>query len=170
MVALSPWCAGRRVRSADHAAGGALDLVLELSLSRRGTLIAREKEAATILKAAAGQIVTNPLPIGPPRVARSLQSPLILYFVPAGGANRINPIIEPFREGFPAYLVYVLDPDDVDPAPRDVLTTALGLTPAEARLAQLLHEGNTVTEAAEHSSTAYTTARNQLTAITRNLG
>ncbi|MGX1101136.1 helix-turn-helix transcriptional regulator [Amorphus sp. MBR-141] len=141
----------------------------ELSVSKRGTLIAREKRSSDHLYAAAGKVMADSLPVGPVRIARPAQVPLILYFVPAGGVGRLNPIIEPFKEGFPAYLLYVLDPDDVDPAPLDVLTTALGLTPAEARLAESLHRGSTVREAAEQSSTAYATARNQLTAITRKL-
>ncbi|MGX1100884.1 DNA-binding CsgD family transcriptional regulator [Amorphus sp. MBR-141] len=140
----------------------------ELSLSGRGTLAAREKKSSDHLYAAAGKVMAGSLPVGPVRIARPAQVPLILYFVPAGG-GRLNPIIEPFKEGFPAYLLYVLDPEDVDPAPMDILTSALGLTPAEARLAESLHRGSTVREAAEQSSTAYATARNQLTAITRKL-
>ncbi|WP_453973749.1 helix-turn-helix transcriptional regulator [Amorphus sp. MBR-141] len=140
-----------------------------LSLSHQGTLVAREKKTVDLIQAAANKLTTNSLPVGPLRVSRPDKGPLILYFVPAGGAVSINPIVGAFSDGFPAYILYVLDPEDVDPAPVDVLTTALGLTPAEARLAQLLYEGNTVREAAEQSSTAYATARNQLGAISRKL-
>ncbi|MBZ8134394.1 hypothetical protein CLD20_14015 [Afifella sp. IM 167] len=140
-----------------------------LRLSREGKLCARRADASGLIEAAAASVLDGALPIGPLRIDRPTSAPLVLYFVPVGNSPEPNPIVRPFSEGLPAYMVYVIDPDDVDPAPSEMLASSLGLTRAEARLAQLLHEGLTVREAAESSSTAYATARNQLSSITRKL-
>lgn len=140
-----------------------------LSLSSEGVLISRHKATDDSLRVASIRVLSDHLAVGPVRVVRDGQSRLILYFTPVAGYEGFNPLVKPFTEGFPAYLVYILDPDDVDPAPRELLVNGMGLSAAEARLAMLLHEGVSVKEAAERSAITYATARNQLASITRKL-
>lgn len=140
-----------------------------LSLSSNGIIIARDKATDDCLRVASARVISNLISVGPVRVLREGRSRLFLYFVPVAGYEGFNPLVRPFIEGFPAYLVYILDPDDVDPAPRELLVKGMGLSGAEARLAMLLHEGVSVKEAAERSAITYATARNQLASITRKL-
>lgn len=140
-----------------------------LSLSSEGMLISRHKATDDCIRVASARVMSDHLAFGPVRVLREGRSRLILYFVPVAGDEGYNPLVRPFIEGFPAYLVYILDPEDVDPAPRELLVNGMGISSAEARLAMLLHEGLSVKEAAEKSTITYATARNQLASITSKL-
>jgi DNA-binding CsgD family transcriptional regulator len=65
----------------------------------------------------------------------------------------------------PAAVLFISDPDRRLELPADLLQRCYGLTPAEARLAMVLLEGQSLKEAADRSGIARNTAKSQLKSI-----
>jgi DNA-binding CsgD family transcriptional regulator/PAS domain-containing protein len=62
-------------------------------------------------------------------------------------------------------MIIVCDPENKAPVPAETLTLLFGLTPAEARLAIALANGNSLIEAADRHRVRHDTARKQLKSI-----
>jgi len=107
--------------------------------------------------------VTARLPSRPITVAREGGRDLVVFITPIPREPAGAPaILDPFLDDAPAAVIYVLDPDEIEPAREDILTGVFRLSPAEARLVQRLGEGYTLKEAAELAETSYATVRTQL--------
>ena len=62
-------------------------------------------------------------------------------------------------------MIIISDPENKAAIPAETLTVLFGLTPAEARLAIALANGNSLTEAADRHRVRHETARKQLKSI-----
>lgn len=98
----------------------------------------------------AGGVITIARPSG--------RTPFVLRAVPCLGQR----LSDPTR--LPAALLFLADPDR-QAAPRTDLLLALGLSQAEAGIAQLLAGGQTLAEAARSRGVSHNTARAQLRSI-----
>jgi DNA-binding CsgD family transcriptional regulator len=72
--------------------------------------------------------------------------------------------------GRPSAAVFITDPERKPESIDAALTRIYKLTPAEARLAQLLREGETLVQAAERLGVSHNTARTHLRAIYQKTG
>jgi DNA-binding CsgD family transcriptional regulator len=126
-----------------HAARSANDRTLQ-------TAIARVLQPDLIELRGCGAVIAVPRPSG--------RTPFALRLVPCGlrGRHRGDPL--------PAALVMIANPDQSG-LPSDATLRALGLSSAEARLAQQIVAGRTLPEAAAHLGIAHNTARAHLRSI-----
>jgi DNA-binding CsgD family transcriptional regulator/PAS domain-containing protein len=88
-------------------------------------------------------------------ISRNQGRPLSITVAPL---REFNPAL-PQR---PAAVLFIFDPDQNVELPSDLLPRCYGLTPAEARLAMVLLEGNSLKEAADSCGVTHNTAKSQL--------
>ena len=67
-------------------------------------------------------------------------------------------------------MIFITDPEAQSEAPAEVLQSLYGLTPAEAKLAALLAQGKSLTEAATELHVTQNTARTHLKHIFQKTG
>jgi DNA-binding CsgD family transcriptional regulator len=71
----------------------------------------------------------------------------------------------PIASQQPAAVLFISDPDQRVEVPFDMLQRCYGLTPAEARLAMVLLEGQSLKQASETCSVTHNTAKSQLKSV-----
>jgi DNA-binding CsgD family transcriptional regulator/PAS domain-containing protein len=89
--------------------------------------------------------------------------PLQLLVSPLCSENAANP-------GRAVVAVFLADPEQIQAVPTDVLRTLFGLSPAEARLALSVLEGNSLSETAELNRVSRETVKSQMSAVFAKTG
>ncbi len=95
------------------------------------------------------------------QLSRREKMPLTVMVTPVG-SNQGNALF-PFQRSFAALFFY--DPEAEITLRRDLLESYYGLTPTEAKVAELLAQGNDLTRIASRNQTTLHTVRNQLKSI-----
>jgi DNA-binding CsgD family transcriptional regulator len=134
----------------------------------RGALMASDTRSNRDLQQLVGWVRAGPLSRAalPHRrvvVRRADRSPLIVEALPVAGLTA-----DAFSQA--RALLVITDIERRPPVPEDLLRSAFGLTPAEARLACRLADGDRLEEAAEALGIARNTARTQLKAVFAKTG
>lgn len=73
-------------------------------------------------------------------------------------------------ESVPSVAVFISDPEQISEAPRQTITRLFGFTPAEANLAMLLANGQSLDEASQQLSISRNTARTHLRSVFAKTG
>jgi DNA-binding CsgD family transcriptional regulator/PAS domain-containing protein len=156
--------AERSVRYLNRAAEDALVHARDGLLLRHGRLAARNNEAdAALQRLVAYAAAPDSLLGAPPDVLVHRPSLRRPYHVTASSLRRtVRPYIGGTR---PAALVLITDPELHRAIDARALQQGYGLTPAEARLAVALTQGQTLEQAAERLAIRYETARTHLRRI-----
>jgi DNA-binding CsgD family transcriptional regulator len=96
-------------------------------------------------------------------LTRTGKQPLHILISPISPGNRVFP-------GDAAATIFLDDPETQPLVPTDVLRKLYGLSPAEARLAVLVLQGHSITEAAEIGQVSRETAKSQMSAVFAKTG
>ncbi|ABS63649.1 alpha/beta hydrolase fold [Parvibaculum lavamentivorans DS-1] len=164
--------ADRRVM-ASNAGGRAVFDAISPAVETGKRLSFREDEHAAIFRRALDDLKKDAdmAPVLLRFAGEDGETRLACYLVP--GARLTSPVLraaDADEEGpRPLCALIVANKDDMEEAP-EIFRKALGLTPAEARLAARLRFGLTLKEAAGELGIAVNTARNQLRSIFDKLG
>jgi DNA-binding CsgD family transcriptional regulator/histidinol phosphatase-like PHP family hydrolase len=92
---------------------------------------------------------------------------------PRPGKRPLQLLVSPLcseSAGRAVVAVFLADPEQNQAVPTDVLRTLFGLTPAEARLALSVLEGNSLSEAAELNRVSRETVKSQMSAVFAKTG
>lgn len=134
----------------------------------RGAVVAADAQSNRDLQKLVGSVRTQACPhAGPPPepvvIRREDRHPLIVEALPVAG-------LAADAFGSPTAVLAITDVAHRPPVPEELLRTAFGLTPAEARLAARIAGGESLEDAAEALGIAKNTARNQLKAVLAKTG
>jgi len=129
-------------------------------------LVAEQRAGTDALNRALHAVIwdrDNPSLRAPVALSRAGRRPLLAY--PLGLSGLVN---NPFADC--RALLVLVDPACERRAPESVLRTAFNLTPAEARLASTLTNGETIDAASDALKITKETTRNQLKAVYAKTG
>ena len=160
--------AGGRVILANAAAHSILNRGDGLYLSKSKMITtSRSRESAKLVELISKAIATakgkGHFGGGVMPFARPGRRPLQLLVSPLCSASAANP-------GRAVVAVFLADPEQNPAVPTDVLRTLFGLSPAEARLALSVFEGNSLSEAAELNRVSRETVKSQMSAVFAKTG
>jgi DNA-binding CsgD family transcriptional regulator/PAS domain-containing protein len=127
----------------------------------RGELLAQEVAARTALRAMLAAAISRGTEKGKPSamlISRATKRPLQLVAVPC----RPDTLATPKKA---AAFVFITDPDQKAPSRAETLRALFRLTHAEIKLATVLLEGTSLSEAADGSGVGRETVRSQLKSI-----
>lgn len=135
---------------------------------RNGNLMARGSSEQAILRALIEKATLTSTGRetyggGAMALTRTGKQPLHILISPISPGNRVFP-------GDAAATIFLDDPETQPLVPTDVLRKLYGLSPAEARLAVLVLQGHSITEAAEIGQVSRETAKSQMSAVFAKTG
>ncbi|MBU4531593.1 MAG: hypothetical protein KUA43_15630 [Hoeflea sp.] len=122
------------------------------------------------IEARVRRVAMSLVPEGPFAIPDGDRPRLSGYCIPVGTGSQRDSVLRHFRDRNREVLLVVADADEVLSNPPEIIETALGLTPAEARIVSALSNGGGLREAADAAGIGYNTARSQVASASAKLG